>query len=763
MARIYCTLLLICLHGLAKAQDVNKTLIGSKIDPYHTKDGGYGYLLHSTPTCKVWWAEGAYKVMRDAPLPTSTAKDVHLQSAKNEFESYILVVNPQKRLEHFRVQPTALVHESGYKIGTDLITVRKVEYVNVTKPTDAYSFEGWWPDPLPLYQQSETLMPSENQPFWITVKVPNDAPAGQYTGEVLLSAHGFAHTVPVKWQVWDFALPQMPTMRSGFGLDMKSVKEYDNLKTVAEERTVFDYYMEAFRDYKIAPYNPFEYSPIVETVKGVAWQGGFFDSKEKYEGNYAYKLTDNTASANTEGSIRALIPIQPASTYYLHWMSKSKADKQPYVVGVECYNAEKTLISFENRLDIFTGETQWKGDTLPLGQFNEEVRFIKIRLFPSSRTRTGEHTGTVWFDNVRLINQTTKQNELPVGDFEVNVNDVDIQLDFTAFNKAGKRYLDEFGFAGYHLPLKGLGSGTYYSRENGVFEGFEQGTVEYNKLMERYLGQMQANLEKNGWLGKEYVYWFDEPNEVDYAFVRETNALIKKYAPKITTFLTEHVAGQDISDVTDISCTIWHKLNHDKIKKMNEKGLQYWSYLCCWPKSPWLSEFIDHDAINLRMWLWGSYKHQLKGILVWQTTYWNSEEASPQGSLQNPWEQAMSFVTGYGWPTGKQTIWGNGDGRFFYPLNRNPNSDAATHIGKPVPSVRLELVRDGIEDYEYFTLLEKAIQHASEKKKKVAQTAKQWLTIPDRIYADEKTYSKNPKDLLEHRRKLAEYIVLLKD
>ena len=47
-------------------------------------------------------------------------------------------------------------------------------------------------------------------------------------------------------------------------------------------------------------------------------------------------------------------------------------------------------------------------------------------------------------------------------------------------------------------------------------------------------------------------------------------------------------------------------------------------------------------------------------------------EASPSDYLQNPWEEAMSFVTGYGWPAGKQTGWGNGDGRLFYPPNREP-------------------------------------------------------------------------------------------
>lgn len=105
---------------------------------------------------------------------------------------------------------------------------------------------------------------------------------------------------------------------------------------------------------------------------------------------------------------------------------------------------------------------------------------------------------------------------------------------------------------------------------------------------------------------------------------------------------------------------------------MNQRGLEYWSYLCVWPKAPWISEFIDHDAVNMRMWLWASYVYRLKGVLMWETTYWNSNEASPKGYLQNPWQEAMSWVTGYGWPYGKQTIWGNGDGRFFYPETEIP-------------------------------------------------------------------------------------------
>lgn len=733
-----------------------------KVDPNHGQDGGYGYLIKSDHHCAVWWAEGAYKVMRDAPLPVKTGVNIKISAARNEYESFIVVINSKIRLENFRIIPGELTGEAENKIGVENISVKKVEYVRVKKPTDAYGFAGWWPDPLPCYEKPETIFPSENQPFWITVKVPLNTPAGHYSGKVLLSSGDWNLSIPLTVEVWNFTLPQKPSMRSGFGLSMSSVKEYENIKDPADERAVFDLYMETFRDYKLSPYNPFEYAPIVEQVKGVVWQGGFFDSKEKLEGTYSYKLVDNSPSVNTEGSTTELIPVTFSGNYQLCWFSKSAEEKQSYVVGLECYNAEKELIPFENQFEIFTGGKQWKADTLNTGKFNDEVRFVKIRLFPSNRTKTGEEKGTVWFDNISLNNIESRQNEFAAGNFEVNLNNIDISLDFTSFNRAGKRYFDEFGFTGYRLGLKGLGTGTFYSREKGSFAGFEQGTEEYNKLMERYLGQMQANLEKNGWLGKEYIYWFDEPADKDYPFVKETNALIKKYAPKMTTFLTEHVSGQDISDVTDISCTIWHKLDHGKIKKMNEKGLEHWSYLCCWPKSPWISEFIDHDAINLRMWLWASFQYRLKGILMWETTYWNSENGSPEGYLQNPWDEAMSYVSGYGWPLGKQTIWGNGDGRLLYPQNRDPNNNSKPHLGKPVTSVRLEILRDGIEDYEYFSLLEKAVEKASKKKTVSVKEAADLLSIPKNIYTDEKTYSKNPLELLEYRKKIAQQILLLK-
>ncbi len=64
-----------------------------KVDPNHTTNGRYGYLINSDHRCSVWWAEGVYKVIRDAPIPAKTGVDIQISSVKNEYESFILVKN----------------------------------------------------------------------------------------------------------------------------------------------------------------------------------------------------------------------------------------------------------------------------------------------------------------------------------------------------------------------------------------------------------------------------------------------------------------------------------------------------------------------------------------------------------------------------------------------------------------------------------------------------------------------------------------------
>jgi hypothetical protein len=155
-----------------------------------------------------------------------------------------------------------------------------------------------------------------------------------------------------------------------------------------------------------------------------------------------------------------------------------------------------------------------------------------------------------------------------------------------------------------------------------------------------------------------------------------------------------------------------------------------------------------------------TYRWGLRGILVWRADYWNSPTLFPPGVLQNPWQDPMSYTVGYGVPYGQVSHWGNGDGRFLYPPNRDPGRDKTKYVCGPVDSVRWEILREGIEDFEYFVLLEKAIQAARGKKalKAAAAEAAGLLAFPPSLFTSGKDYTKDPLDLLSLRAKVAEAI-----
>ena len=132
---------------------------------------GYGYLVQAGPPCAVWWAEGAYKVLREDPVPAKGPGVVRIAVARNEFEPFLVVLRPAARLDGVRAAAGPLVGDKGGSIAGRDITVRHVEYVNVTVPTDAEGRAGWWPDPLPPYDGPFTASGGENHPLWITVRV----------------------------------------------------------------------------------------------------------------------------------------------------------------------------------------------------------------------------------------------------------------------------------------------------------------------------------------------------------------------------------------------------------------------------------------------------------------------------------------------------------------------------------------------------------------------------------------------------------------
>ena len=336
---------------------------------------------------------------------------------------------------------------------------------------------------------------------------------------------------------------------------------------------------------------------------------------------------------------------------------------------------------------------------------------------------------------------------------------VEPQLDFSGFDEDAHHAFDDLHFNSFVLELTGMGGGTYHDRHLGELAGYQQGTPEYEAAFRKYVGAVQDHLEQRGWLDKAYVYWFDEPDRKDYDFVRDGMQLLHRAGPRLTRLLTTHPTPELYGDV-DLWCLPTFTLDPDVTTKRKAAGEELWWYLCTGPKAPYFTLFIDHYGTELRLWLWETWKYHLDGILVWATDYWTSSAAYPGDALQNPWEDTMSWTSGYSTPEGQRLPWGNGDGRFFYPPNRNPGVDKTKYLEGPVPSIRWELLRDGIEDYEYFHLLQSHIERLKQSGADPAtyREAERLLEVPADICTDTQHFTTTPEPIHEHRRKLAEAI-----
>jgi len=130
---------------------------------------------------------------------------------------------------------------------------------------------------------------------------------------------------------------------------------------------------------------------------------------------------------------------------------------------------------------------------------------------------------------------------------------------------------------------------------------------------------------------------------------------------------------------------------------------------------------IDFPLTAYRIAPWLNRRYGVTGLLYWSTVFW-------QAPQRNPWDDP-----------GFRLRW-NGDGALFYPGN-----DAG--IEGPIASLRLKSLRDGMEDYEYFALLEQRGGKAvvDEIVRQAVPTWGTWDSDPDR--------------LMELRHRLAEEIV----
>jgi hypothetical protein len=197
-----------------------------------------------------------------------------------------------------------------------------------------------------------------------------------------------------------------------------------------------------------------------------------------------------------------------------------------------------------------------------------------------------------------------------------------------------------------------------------------------------YLRDLAAYLRSKGWLDLAYIYMEDAPNDAEqYETVRKQGELIRESGIKrlcTEQTVTSNPAWGTLYGAVDIWCPLWCLYDEQTARQRQALGEEIWTYTAlCQGKGTAPFWQIDFAPVQFRAPFWASWHYGVKGFLYWSSIYW--------GRGQDPWTT----------PHFRDQYWG--EGMLLYP-----GKDAG--LRGPVPSIRLKLIREGLEDFEYMTL-----------------------------------------------------------
>ncbi len=212
------------------------------ISAYQKKETGTAKTSKST--CSIWTETRTLHVLRgDKP---NQKQDVSLYSAKNEWESFQILVRSDVLIEKLTIEPSALTGPDNATISLKNAWLFRQHQIKIDTPTfrnDKFE-KDWYPDPLipfqhpiskrPLSSAVITAVPFDITPnqtvgFWVDIYIPSHAVAGKYnTTYTVKTKDSIIKKIPVSLTVWDFELPKIATFKTHFGSPTDGMRAYDN-------------------------------------------------------------------------------------------------------------------------------------------------------------------------------------------------------------------------------------------------------------------------------------------------------------------------------------------------------------------------------------------------------------------------------------------------------------------------------------------------------------------------------------------------------
>ncbi len=302
-------------------------------------------------------------------------------------------------------------------------------------------------------------------------------------------------------------------------------------------------------------------------------------------------------------------------------------------------------------------------------------------------------------------------------------------------HQALAEFLSELHVTDFEIPRPPFPLLPHSTRE----PGYDRIAPEQREKAQRYNREIYESLKQNGWEKRAYVYLLDEPNlKENYEQVLVLGQLAHEAAPELKLLVVEQTyphdpSWPDIDPAVDIWCPLWAFIDRETVQQKLAHGDEVWSYTALVQRSP--SYHPQYEQVKDKD---PPYWHIDRPLLVYRVPTWINREYGITGLLY--WSTVTTVIAPWFNPAFAHPRHFNGGGYLFYP-------GVPCGIEGPVASMRLKNLRDGMEDYEYFALLE--ARAGSDAVKKVV----------DRIAPNWWDYCRDPEAILAARREIAEQIV----
>jgi hypothetical protein len=300
-------------------------------------------------------------------------------------------------------------------------------------------------------------------------------------------------------------------------------------------------------------------------------------------------------------------------------------------------------------------------------------------------------------------------------------------IDWSAYDREVGPFLDGAVLAG-NDPLPGAKATTADLRLPPEL------TEEQNQP---YYRQWIQHFREKGWLDRLFYYLRDEPRIETYRNVAEKGSAAHRADPAVRNLVTVAL-NRGLEGAVDIWAPLINCLEmkpgfppyckqsapREAYGRELASGKGLWWYQSCASHGcnivggeyfrGWPSYMIDAPSVANRIFQWLAWKYEIEGEL-----YFSMNEAF--GRADDPWDSVSLFG-------------GNGDGTLFYP-GRPARIGGASDI--PIEGIRLKLIREGLEDYEYLYLCSRLglAELAESSSKRIASHIYQWDHSPETLYA----------------------------